>query len=96
MAEPTGKLSSALAITPRRLGLARPAALLQVFWPYITFNTIFDNSRVVSALGVPPARCTDYMSAVLDFGIRNDFRYPYKPWPADARRVLPEVLPSHR
>lgn len=86
MAQPTGQLSAALAITPRRFGLSGPASLLKVFWPYITFNTVFDNSRIVSAVGAPP-RCTEYMSPVLEFGIRHNFTYPYKPWPMEARRL---------
>lgn len=88
LASPTGTLSNLAAEAPRSWAISRPAALLKVFWPYITFDTIFDNQRVVDALGQAPARCTDYMSELMDFGVSNGFRYPHKPWPDGARVEL--------
>jgi long-chain acyl-CoA synthetase len=60
------------------------ASLLKVFWPYLDWNTVFDNSRVVAELGETPARFSTYAPALLKFSRENKFRYPAKPWPADA------------
>jgi len=60
------------------------ASLLKVFWPYLDWNTIFDNSRVVAELGEIPARFSTYAPALLKFSRENKFRYPAKPWPAGA------------
>lgn len=54
-------------------------ALLKVFWPYITYDTVFDNSRVVSELGAVPAPFSSYCGPLYDFAKEHDFRYPYKP-----------------
>lgn len=60
------------------------ASLMKVFWPYLTWNTVFDNSRVVEALGEAPATFSTYAYPLLQFGRKNDFSYPYKPWPKGA------------
>jgi thioester reductase-like protein len=61
--------------------IGRGASLLKVFWPYLDWNTVFDNSRVVSELGEAPAKFTTYAYALLQFSRQNKFRYPAKPWP---------------
>ena len=68
----------------RGLGISHAGALLKGFWPYVTFNTIFDNSRGVEELGREPAPFTQYGSALLDFAIEHNFEYPYQPWPEGA------------
>jgi thioester reductase-like protein len=60
------------------------ASLLKVFWPYLDWNTVFDNSRVVAELGDAPAKFSTYASALLKFSRDNKFKYPAKPWPANA------------
>jgi long-chain acyl-CoA synthetase len=60
------------------------ASLLKVFWPYLDWNTVFDNSRVVAELGEAPAKFSTYAHALLKFSRENKFRYPAKPWPAGA------------
>jgi thioester reductase-like protein len=60
------------------------ASLLKVFWPYLDWNTVFDNSRVVAEMGEAPAKFSTYASPLLKFSRDNKFRYPAKPWPADA------------
>ena len=57
------------------------ASLMKVFWPYLDWNTVFDNSRVVAELGESPAKFTTYAYALLKFSRENKFRYPAKPWP---------------
>jgi thioester reductase-like protein len=75
-------LVNAAASGPRKFGLSRPASLLKVFLPYLCFDTVFDNSRIVRALGERPAPFSSYSSRLLDFAIDHDLSYPYEPWPA--------------
>ena len=58
------------------------ASLLKVFWPYLTWNTVFDNARVVEEMNEAPAKFSTYGYALLKFSRDNHFRYPAKPWPA--------------
>ena len=60
------------------------ASLLKVFWPYLDWNTVFDNSRVVEEMGEAPAKFSAYAYPLLQFSRANKFKYPAKPWPADA------------
>src|SRR6202790_5761648 len=60
------------------------ASLLKVFWPYLDWNTVFDNSRVVAELDEAPAKFSAYAYPLLKFSRDNKFRYPAKPWPSDA------------
>jgi len=60
------------------------ASLMKVFWPYLDWNTVFDNSRIVAELGVPPAKFSSYAYPLLKFSRENKFRYPAKPWPSSA------------
>lgn len=92
LAEPVGRLADVVASTPRNWGLSGVGGLFKVFWPYICFDTVFDNTRVVEALGEAPASFVDYGSALMDSVLDSDFTYPYKPWPSDGPRA--EVSPS--
>ena len=58
------------------------ALLLKVFWPYLDWNTVFDNSRVVAELGEAPAKFSAYAFPLLKYSREHKFRYPAKPWPA--------------
>ena len=72
----------------KKSNLGRGASLLKVFWPYLTWNTVFDNSRVVAELGgEAPAKFSSYAYPLLRFSRTNRFRYPAKPWPADGAAV---------
>ncbi|HET8924820.1 MAG TPA: SDR family oxidoreductase [Candidatus Acidoferrum sp.] len=64
--------------------LGHGASLLKVFWPYLDWNTVFDNSRVVAELGEAPAKFSTYAYPLLKFSRENHFRYPAKPWPSSA------------
>ncbi len=70
--------------TPRGWGLSGAASLLKVFLPYLTFNTVFDNRRVVDELGEAPATFDRYAWGLYNFADSTNFNYPYKPWPAGA------------
>ena len=56
-------------------------AMMKVFWPYITYDTVFDNQRVTRAMGRPPARFTDYGADLYRFAKSVGLRYPYEPLP---------------
>ncbi len=49
------------------------ATLLKVFLPYLVWNTVFDNSRVVSEMGEKPARFSEYCLPLLQFSARASF-----------------------
>jgi thioester reductase-like protein len=63
------------------------ASLLKVFWPYLDWNTVFDNSRVVAEMGEPPAKFTSYAYPLLKFSRENKFKYPAAPWPSSPSTV---------
>lgn len=69
----------------REGAVGHAASLFKVFWPYLDWNTVFDNSRVVAELGEVPAKFSTYAAGLLKFSRENHFRYPAKPWPANAR-----------
>jgi thioester reductase-like protein len=68
-------------LSNRKGSVAHGASLLKVFWPYLDWNTVFDNSRVVAELGEAPAKFSTYAFPLLKFSRENKFRYPAKPWP---------------
>ena len=75
------KAVSALANSPRSLGVAYPASLMKVFMPYLVFDTVFDNSRVVEEMGFAPEPFSSYAYDLFDFATSHEFQYPYVPWP---------------
>ena len=69
-------------LSHKKNNLGRGASLLKVFWPYLVWNTVFDNSRVVEELdGETPAKFSSYAQPLLKFSRANKFHYPAKPWP---------------
>jgi thioester reductase-like protein len=75
-------------LSHRKNNLGRGASLLKVFWPYLIWNTVFDNSRVVEELGgESPAKFSTYASPLLKFSRKNKFRYPAKPWPSQNANI---------
>ena len=59
------------------------ASLLKVFWPYLDWNTVFDNSRIVAELGEAPAKFSTYAAPLRKYSRENKFQFPAKPWPSD-------------
>jgi len=57
---------------------------MKVFMPYLTFNTVFDNTRVTSELGRKPVPFSQYGFPLLMFSRQTNFAYPYQPWSAKA------------
>jgi len=77
-------------LSRKKSDVGRGASLLKVFWPYLVWNTVFDNARVVAELGgEAPAKFSTYAYPLLRFSRANHFRYPAKPWPMEsAARTL--------
>ena len=72
------------------------ASLLKVFWPYLDWNTVFDNSRVVAELGgEQPAKFSTYAYGLLKFSREHKFRYPAKAWPREFSATPPIVEQAH-
>src|SRR5713226_4275062 len=75
-------------LSHKKNSLGHGASLFKVFWPYLGWNTVFDNSRVVEELGGEmPAKFSTYASPLLKFSRENRFRYPAKPWPSENANV---------
>jgi thioester reductase-like protein len=80
-----GPFSSTVNWVANRSGAAGyGASLLKVFWPYLDWNTVFDNSRVVVELGEAPAKFSSYAAPLLKYSRENKFHFPVKPWPANS------------
>jgi len=60
------------------------ASLMKVFLPYLTYNTVFDNTRVVSETGRAPVPFSRYSYPLLKFSKEGHFTFPYQPWPEAA------------
>jgi thioester reductase-like protein len=64
--------------------VGKGASLMKVFMPYLTWNTVFDNTRAASELGKSPVPFSQYCYPLFKFSRENDFTYRYRPWPAAA------------
>ena len=66
----------------RKGAVGHGAALMKVFMPYLTWNTVFDNTRVTTELGRKPVPFSQYSYPLLKFSRETNFAYPYQDWPA--------------
>lgn len=69
-------------LAKRKSSLGYGATLMKVFLPYLVWNTVFDNSRVVAERGCAPKPFSEYSYPLLKFSKESRFAYPYKEWPA--------------
>ena len=76
--------SAVNVLSNRKSKIGYSAALMKVFMPYLTFNTVFDNTRVTSELGRTPVPFSRYSYPLLKFSRDTNFTYPYQSWPAKA------------
>jgi thioester reductase-like protein len=65
-----------------RSSLGRSSSLLRVFLPYLVWNTVFDNARVVEEMGRAPEPFSKYCYPLFRFSRDHHFIYPYRDWPA--------------
>ena len=54
LSAPFGGAMTALAAYPKRNTASYVGALFKVFMPYVTYDTVFDNTRAVEELGEAP------------------------------------------
>lgn len=66
----------------RGTALGYGASLLKVFIPYLVWNTVFDNTRIVTETGQKPAPFSEYCYPLLRFSKEGRFTYDYKEWPS--------------
>lgn len=71
-------------LSNRRGKFGYGASLLKVFMPYLTWNTVFDNTRVTTELGRKPIPFSQYSYPLLKFSSDNHFAYKYQDWPTSA------------
>jgi thioester reductase-like protein len=64
--------------------VGKGASLMKVFMPYLVWNTVFDNRRVIKELGKKPVPFSEYCYPLLKFSAENDFEYRHLPWPKAA------------
>ena len=80
---PSSKMINALAGRAGKVGGL--ATLMKVFLPYLVWNTVFDNRRVVAELGRKPALFSQYCVPLLRFSRETHFIYKYRDWPSSGR-----------
>lgn len=54
-------------------------AVMKVFWPYITYDTVFDNTRAVTELGAGPAPFEAYCGGMYRYAKQVRFQNPVRP-----------------
>jgi thioester reductase-like protein len=74
--------TSVNVLSNRKSPIGHVASLMKVFMPYLTFNTVFDNTRVTTELGRKPVPFSQYSYPLLRFSREVNFVYPYQTWPA--------------
>jgi thioester reductase-like protein len=79
---PSSKMVNALAGRAGKIGGL--ATLMKVFLPYLVWDTVFDNSRVIEEMGRRPAPFSKYCFPLLRFSRENNFLYKYRDWPSEA------------
>jgi len=81
--QPFTLINNWIADNLRGTFLAPGATLLKVFLPYITFNTVFDNSNITTETGRYPVPFSNYSYPLLRFSREHNFAYPYLDWPGE-------------
>jgi thioester reductase-like protein len=82
--KPFTTINNWIADNLRGTSLALGATLLKVFLPYITFNTVFDNTNITRETGKEPVPFAEYSYPLLQFSKEHNFTYPYREWPTKA------------
>jgi hypothetical protein len=59
--------------------------------PYLVWDTVFENSRVVAEMGRAPEPFSKYCYPLLQFSRDCEFSYPYQEWPRTAAVVRDEL-----
>ena len=85
---PFSKTVDAMMNLPKQNPVTQIASLFKVFLPYITYDTVFDNSRVCAELGKKPTPFDAYCAPLYRWAKSENFKYPYKPLPENIAKEL--------
>lgn len=91
---PSSKMINALAGRAGKT-VGGLATLLKVFLPYLVWNTVFDNRRVVAEMGRKPAPFSQYCYPLLKFSRDTHFAYRYRDLPSAAAASQAVAASSH-
>lgn len=69
----------AFSRTPKGQPLRPVGSIMKVFWPYITYDTVFDNARVVAEVGASPKPFEAYCAPMLRWSYAHDLQNPAAP-----------------
>ncbi|HEY1464426.1 MAG TPA: SDR family oxidoreductase [Terriglobales bacterium] len=72
------------SLANRKNTIGHGAALMKVFMPYLTWNTVFDNTRATTELGRKTVPFSQYSYPLMKFSRETNFKYPYQGWPTKA------------
>jgi nucleoside-diphosphate-sugar epimerase len=75
--KPFAALAEAMMRAPKKSAVALVGSLLHVFLPYITYDTVFDNTRVVAEMGARPPSFDAYCAPLYRWAKKHRFAYPY-------------------
>ncbi len=81
---PFGRLVRAGTFLPKGNFARDVANLMDVFWPYVTFDTVFDNERIIAETGLRPTPFTSYCAGLYTWAKANHFEFPVSPLPVGA------------
>lgn len=79
LAKPYDWAFRAMNRLPRGNVVQMTGALMKVFMPYITYDTVFANERAVAEVGEAPTSFAVYGPELYRWAKANDFRFPYQP-----------------
>jgi thioester reductase-like protein len=85
--KPFTGLNNWVADRLRGTALSYGATLLKVFIPYLVWNTVFDNTRIIEETGRRPVPFSNYCYPLLKFSKAGNFTYPYRPWPGEIQQT---------
>ena len=72
----------------RNTSIGTAAALLKVFLPYLYWDTVFDNKRIVEEMGEAPKAFSKYCYPLLKFSTENAYQYKYLEWPTNLEGTI--------
>jgi len=73
--KPFSLLIHCISISPRIFGLKKLGWLIRVYLPYVTYDTVFDNSRIVNELNISPASFLKYGKELFDWARKNGYQF---------------------
>jgi thioester reductase-like protein len=70
----------AMTRAPRKSVVAAAGTIMKAWWPYVTFDTVFDNRRVVEELGHGPVPFESYAAELYQWCKAHRYAYPHVAW----------------